>query len=150
MSTPSFIFCCLAVVGAGASVALQQVLNADLRNQLQSPWWAGFVSYFVGAVIMLLAGLLSTAPRLSNTPFSTSSWISWTGGIFGAIFIATGIMMVPRLGAATVLALVVVGQMVASLILDHLGLLGLAQHPVTPKRMLGAIFLIFGVMVIRR
>ena len=57
--------------------------------------------------------------------------------------------MVPRLGAATVLALVVLGQMVASLILDHFGLLGLAQHPVTPKRMLGAIFLIFGVVVIR-
>lgn len=138
------------VVGAGASVALQQVLNADLRSQLQSPWWAGFVSYFVGAIIMLVAGLSSAAPRLSNITFSTSSSISWTGGIFGAIFIATGIMMVPRLGAATVLALVVVGQMIASLILDHFGLLGLAQHPVTPKRMLGAILLTLGVVVIRR
>lgn len=149
MSTPWFIFCCVAVVGAGASVALQQVLNANLRSQLQSPWWAGFVSYFLGAIIMLVAGLSTSPPHLSSTAFSAGYLISWTGGIFGAIFIATGIIMVPRLGTATMLALVVVGQMIASLMLDHFGLLGLAPHPVTPKRIVGAILLILGVVVIR-
>ncbi len=43
----------LLVVGAGISVALQQVLNAKLRTELDSPWWAGFVSYFVGVLAML-------------------------------------------------------------------------------------------------
>ena len=43
----------LLVVGAGVSVALQQVLNANLRVELGSAWWAGFVSYFVGTLAML-------------------------------------------------------------------------------------------------
>jgi transporter family-2 protein len=43
----------LLVVGAGISIALQQVLNANLRMELGSPWWAGFVSYLVGTIFML-------------------------------------------------------------------------------------------------
>lgn len=55
----------LIVVGAGISVALQQVLNASLRTQVGSPWWAGFVSYFVGCVAMLVVALIMSGPTLS-------------------------------------------------------------------------------------
>ena len=151
MTAVSYITCYLAAVGAGISVALQQVLNANLRNQIDSPWWAGFVSYFVGASVMLPVALASSAPRLSGLFDRPSlSWLSWSGGIFGAIFIAIAIFMIPRLGAATVLALIVVGQMLASLVLDHFGLLGLHQHPVSPTRLFGTALLILAVILIRR
>ena len=45
----------LLVVAAGVSVALQQVLNANLRAQLGSPWWAGSVSYLVGFAMLAVA-----------------------------------------------------------------------------------------------
>lgn len=150
MTVFSYTFCCLTVVGAGISLALQQVLNSNLRNQIQSPWWAGFVSYFVGALVMLAVALTSSAPRLSAAVYRTSfSWLSWTGGVFGAIFIATAIFTVPRLGAASVLALVVVGQMIGSLTFDQFGLLGIPQHPVSAIRLMGAALLILGVVLIR-
>ena len=139
----------LLVVGAGASVALQQVLNARLRTELGSPWWAGFASYFVGALAMLAVILASGEPRLSGAMAARASWPSWTGGIFGAIFIGTAILMVPRLGAATVLALIVVGQMLGSLAFDHFGLLGVPQHPADLTRLAGAAFLLLGVVLIR-
>jgi len=47
----------LLVVGAGVSVALQQVLNANLRMELGSPWWAGFVSYLLGTMVMLAVAI---------------------------------------------------------------------------------------------
>ena len=109
----------LLVVGAGVSVALQQVLNANLRLELGSAWWAGFVSYFVGTLAMLTIAIASGGPWLSATMAARTTWVSWSGGIFGAIFIATAILMVPRFGAATVLALIVVGQMLGSLTFDH-------------------------------
>jgi bacterial/archaeal transporter family-2 protein len=149
MTAISYTFCCLAVVAAGISVALQQVLNANLRSQLESPWWAGFDSYIVGTIVMLTFALTSSPPRLSSVFEETSAWLSWTGGLFGAIFIATAIFMVPRLGAATVLALIVVGQMLGSLTLDQFGILGLPQHSVSPTRLIGAAFLILGVILIR-
>jgi bacterial/archaeal transporter family-2 protein len=139
----------LLVVAAGASVALQQVLNANLRMQLGSPWWAGFISYFVGTVAMLAIAVTSGEPWLSKAMAARTSWMTWTGGIFGAIFIGTAILMVPRLGAATVLALIVVGQMLCSLAFDHFGLLGVPQHPASLTRLAGAALLIFGVVLIR-
>lgn len=139
----------LLVVGAGTSVALQQVLNARLRTELGSPWWAGFASYFVGALAMLAIIVASGEPRLSGAMAARASWPSWTGGIFGAIFIGTAILMVPRLGAATVLALIVVGQMLGSLAFDHFGLLGVPQHPANLTRLAGAVLLLLGVVLVR-
>ena len=139
----------LLIVGAGVSVALQQVLNANLRMELGSAWWAGLISYLVGTLAMLAIAIVSGGPWLSVTMAARTSWISWTGGIFGAIFIATAILMLPRFGAATVLALIVVGQMLGSLTFDHFGLLGIPQQPANPIRLAGAAFLILGVVLIR-
>lgn len=139
----------LLVVGAGVSVALQQVLNSNLRAELGSPWWAGFVSYAVGMTVMLVVALVSPGNKFNLHEIANSSWVSWTGGLFGAIFIGVAILMVPRLGAATVLALIVVGQMIGSVAFDHFGLLGLQQHPVSPLRLTGASLLICGVVLIR-
>ena len=139
----------LLVVGAGASVAFQQVLNANLRMELGSAWWAGFISYLIGTLSMLTIAIALGEPWLSATMAARTSWVSWTGGIFGAIFIATAILMVPRFGAATVLALIVVGQMLGSLTFDHFGILGVQQHPANPIRLAGAAFLILGVVLIR-
>ncbi|VWC95865.1 membrane protein [Burkholderia lata] len=143
----------LLVVAAGVSVALQQVLNANLRAQLGSPWWAGSVSYLVGLAAMLAVALLSPHPRLSGTGTGTitgaGSWFSWTGGFFGAAFVGIAILMVPRLGAATTLALIVVGQMTGALVFDHFGVLGIQQHSASPIRMAGAACLILGVVLVR-
>ncbi|MEJ0094789.1 MAG: DMT family transporter [Methylocella sp.] len=138
----------LLVVGAGVSLVLQQALNSNLRLELGSPWWAGLVSYLGGGLAML-AMVIARGEPLSASAAAQTSWHSWTGGLFGAIFIGVAIFMVPRLGAATVVALIVVGQMLGSLTFDHLGLLGVPQHDANPIRLAGAAFLILGVVLIR-
>lgn len=139
----------LLLVGAGISVALQQVLNANLRAELGSPWWAGFISYVGGTLAMLALVITTGEPWLTGTMIARTSWASWTGGIFGAIFIGIAIMMVPRLGVALVLALIIVGQMLGSLAFDHFGLMGVPLHPANPVRLAGAAFLVLGVILIR-
>lgn len=139
----------LLLVGAGISVAVQQVLNANLRAELGSPWWAGFISYVGGTLAMLALVITTGEPWLTGTMIARTSWASWTGGIFGAIFIGIAIMMVPRLGVALVLALIIVGQMLGSLAFDHFGLMGVPLHPANPVRRAGAAFLVLGVILIR-
>jgi transporter family-2 protein len=136
-------------VGAGVSFVVQQAVNANLRTEIGSPWWAGFISYLGGTLAMLAMVLVLREPWLSGPMVARSSWISWTGGIFGAIYIAVSILMLPRLGAATVVALIVVGQMVGSLAFDHFGLLGVPEQPVSLVRIAGAAFLILGVVLVR-
>jgi transporter family-2 protein len=137
-------------IGAGVSIVIQQVLNANLRGALDSTAWSGFVSYFVGVVCMavLVAVMQDPLPPASLT--ARVPWWAWSGGLFGAIFIGLAILLVPKIGAATFLALVVAGQMLASVTFDHFGLLGLAQRSFDLPRLIGVALLIGGVILIRR
>src|SRR5262249_45476463 len=139
----------LLVVAAGGSVAFQQLLNANLGKGLQSAFWAAFVSYLGGTLAMLLVLAIAGDRLPGSAAIARVPWISWTGGIFGAAFIATSILMVPRLGTATVVTLIVVGQLLSSLAFDHFGLLGTPQHEVTALRLAGAACLIAGAALVR-
>lgn len=139
----------LLVVAAGASVAFQQVLNANLRIQIGSPWWAAAASYFVGLLFTLVVAVIVPGPKLTEVLPGNGNWLPWTGGIFGAIFIAITILMLPRLGATTTISLIIVGQMALSLVMDHYGLMGLPQHPVNLVKLAGVGLLLLGVILIR-
>ena len=138
----------LAIV-AGVSVVVQQVLNANLRASLGSPSWAAFISYLVGALTMFGVLFATREPWLSTAAIAKSPPWSWTGGIFGTIYIVVSILLLPHLGAATVVALLVTGQMLGAMAFDHYGLFGLTQHPFDLFRLTGALLLIVGVVLIR-
>jgi transporter family-2 protein len=139
----------LLAVGAGVSVVVQQVLNANLRHALNSAAWSGFVSYLVGTICMALLAIALRDPVPSAVAAARIPWWAWSGGLFGAIFIALAILLIPQLGAATFIALLVAGQMLCSLAFDHFGLLGLPVQPASLIRLAGAAFLILGVVMIR-
>jgi transporter family-2 protein len=58
-------------------------------------------------------------------------WWAWSGGLFGGAFILLAILQLPSLGAATLFALVIAGQVLAAVTLDHFGAVELAarDHP---------------------
>jgi bacterial/archaeal transporter family-2 protein len=139
----------LALV-AGVSVVIQQVLNANLRGELNSAVWSGFMSYFLGVLCMLGLAVMLREPLPSAAVVARVPWWAWSGGLFGAVFIGLSIVVAQQLGAAALIALLVTGQMTASVIIDHFGWLGLAQKPVDPARLIGVGLLIAGVLLIRR
>lgn len=140
----------LLAIAAGVSIVVQQVLNSNLRASLNSAAWSGFVSYLVGVACMALLALALRDPLPSAATAARIPWWAWSGGLFGAIFIGLSILLVPQLGAATFLALLVTGQMLASVAFDHFGWLGLAQRPIDATRLIGVALLIAGVVLIRR
>lgn len=137
-------------LAAGVSIVIQQALNANLRTALNSAALSGVVSFTVGVACMVVFALVARDPIPSAGMLARIPWWAWSGGMFGAIFIGLGIVLVPQLGAGTFLALLVTGQMLASVIFDHYGWLGLAQRPIDVSRALGVALLIGGVVLIRR
>lgn len=136
-------------LAAGVSVAVQQVLNGGLRAALASPAWAGFVSY-VGGLLTMIVVLLALGENLPSwKAIANTPWWAWSGGVLGGVFILLMILLLPSLGAATLIALVVAGQMATAIALDHFGAFGLAAHPVSISRLAGAALLIAGVVLIR-
>jgi len=144
----TFAFYLLATA-AGVSFVFQQAVNANLRTELGSAWWAGFVSYLGGTLAMFAVIVALREPWLTGSAITRSSWMSWTGGFFGAIYIAISILLLPRLGAALIVALIVLGQMLGALAFDHFALFGVPENPITVARLCGAALLVTGVVLIR-
>jgi transporter family-2 protein len=136
-------------IGAGVSVVAQQALNASLRASVGSALWAALVSYLVGSLTLLLVVLATREPWPASAALAKGSLWSWTGGVFGTIYIVAAILLLPHMGAATSVALLVGGQMLGSLVFDHYGLFGLTPHPDDLPRLAGALLLIAGVVLIR-
>ncbi len=145
----TFAIPALLAVLAGAGLVLQQILNANLR--------AGSLRV-LGRVLQLprrarLHGVLAAALRDPAPAAGVAGripWWTWSGGLFGALFVGLAILLVPELGAATFFALLVTGQMLASVIFDQFGLLGLTQRSIDLPRLLGVGLLVGGVVLIRR
>jgi len=135
---------------AGVSVVIQQALNSNLRASLNSAAWSGFASYLLGLAFMAALAVVLRDPAPSAAMAARVPWWVWSGGLFGAIFIGLGIFLVPHLGAATFIAMLITGQMLASVMFDHFGWLGLAQRPIDASRIIGVALLIGGVALIRR
>ncbi len=144
-----FLYILLAVI-AGAVLPLQAGLNVQLGKSVNQPIFAAFASFLIGSLGLLayLFILKFDFSSISQTR-SVSPWV-WIAGILGAFYVAAVIILAPRLGTALTFSLVVTGQMVISLILDHYGLLGLPVKHINWQRLVGVAFLITGVLLIRR
>lgn len=140
----------LLAILTGVGIVVQQALNPGLRKALDSAAWSGFANFFIGMICMALLVIALRDPLPSASVVARIPWWAWSGGVFGAIFIAVGIILVPQIGTAAFIALLFTGQMLASVIFDHFGWLGLTQRPVDLPRMIGVALLIGGVVLIRR
>ena len=139
----------LAVVLAGGATALQAPTNARLATAVNGPVNAAFVSFAVGtAALGILAAILHTRPDVEAA--KGLPWYAWIGGLYGVIFVVAATWAVPRLGVAMTITLMVAGQLMLSLILDHFGALGVPQAPISLTRLAGVALVIGGVVLVRR
>lgn len=145
----SLLLIVFAVV-VGALPPTQAGINAQLAKSLGHPLLAASVSFTIGSLVLLLYTFVFHTPWPVLSRTMQIPWYLWIGGLLGAIYLTAMIILAPLLGAATMVGLVVAGQMLASITLDHFGLVGFPVHPLSFWRAIGAIFLISGVALIQR
>jgi transporter family-2 protein len=135
---------------AGALLTIQVGMNATLGRVCGDTRFAVLVSFLVGTVGMLVyfaasGGQLPARGTLAAVPL----W-AWFGGCLGAFYVAAATIAGPRIGAGALLALVVFGQLCASLLVDQFGWLGFPLRPLSPTRIAGVALLLSGVGLIVR
>jgi bacterial/archaeal transporter family-2 protein len=135
---------------AGTSFVMQAAVNASLRTSLASPYWAAFVSYAGGTLVMAIVLLAAREPWPSAVSLRNAPLSAWTGGLWGTVYVVIIILLLRRMGAAPVLSLFVLGQLIASLVFDHFGLLGLARRPIDASKLLGVALVVAGAALVRR
>lgn len=139
----------LLVVVAGGLLALQAPTNAMLAKVGGSPVLAALISFAVGTVALFVAWLAS-GNRPGAAPFAGLPWYAWLGGLYGAFFVAIAAFAAPRIGLASLITIGIAGQIAMALLLDHLGALGLPRDPISLGRIVGALLVVAGVVLVRR
>jgi transporter family-2 protein len=143
------IYFLLAFV-AGMALTLQVGINSTLRRGLGNPGMATLVSFLVGVLGLALYLVLTRASLPTRAAIASVPAWAWLGGLLGAFYVATTVVVGPRLGSATLLALVILGQLLAALVIDHYGWIGFPQHSISVTRITGAALLFGGVLLIVR
>ena len=132
--------------GTGILLALQGPVNAKLGAALAAPIAAALVSSSVTAAIAFGVLMVSQQPVEWRAP---SPWLYVAGGSLGICIISAAIVVTPKLGAGTFLAVAIFGQLAAGVILDHFGLLGLEQHTLSFGRIAAVGLVLAGAVLMR-
>jgi len=142
------LFAIVAVVLAGGATALQAPTNARLASAVGSPVNAALVSFAVGtAALAIVAAALQARPDM--TAVRGLPWWTWIGGLYGAVFVAAAAWGVPRLGVALTIILMVAGQLLISVVVDHFGIMGVPRQPISWGRIGGVALVVAGVFMAR-
>jgi transporter family-2 protein len=131
-------------------MVVQSSINGQVRLRLGDPWQAALFSTSVSTISLFVVATISSrrlVPPLGR--IAEGPWWLWSGGLLGACIVAASLFLVGKLGSGVLFALLVTGQMLAAMVMDHYGLLGLPVHHVNGQRIAGAVLLLAGVALIR-
>ena len=135
---------------SGAILPAQATINFRLSKNVGGPIIAAFVSFAVGTIGLLIYLIASRQLNLRELITQPSPWWIWIGGLLGTFYVAAVVMLVPRLGVALAFSLIIAGQMITAIVFDHFGWLGVAVREISLGKIVGALLLIAGVVLIRK
>jgi bacterial/archaeal transporter family-2 protein len=138
----------IMMAAVGGVIALQPPINAGLGRATGS-LAAALVSFLVGTLILaVIVGISGQASGLGST-FDVR-WYYLLGGVLGALWVASSLVAVRSIGAGSVVAATITGQLIGAVVADRLGILGLSETPVTFDRALGVALLLVGTYLVVR
>lgn len=140
----------LLALAAGAMMPTQAATNNKMAGVVDSPILSAFISFFIGTVALFVYILISGSPLANLSAAKDAPPVAWIGGLLGAFFVTAAVTLVPRLGVAMTFSLIIAGQMLVTLVIDHFGLLGVPVKEITLARIGGILLITGGVVLIRK
>ncbi len=132
----NYLYLLLAVL-AGAMMPTQAATNNKMATVVDSPIPAAFISFFIGTVALFVYVIASGTPIGNLASVKDAPPIAWVGGLLGAFFVTMTVLLAPRLGVAMTFSLIIAGQMLVTIVIDHFWLLGVPVQQVSFQRIAG-------------
>ncbi|WP_295555081.1 DMT family transporter [uncultured Hyphomicrobium sp.] len=133
----------------GALLSIQAPINAMAGARLGHPLGGALLSFVVGTLFLAVVTMLLARSEVAWGNVASLSPVLWLGGVLGAIYITAAIVLTPTIGVGALIALTIAGQVTASLVLDHYGVLELATREITMGRAAGAVLVVVGALMVR-
>ena len=135
----------------GAIVPVQTAINTRLRQSVGSPIGATFVSFIIAVVVASVISWGASGALVPDLSTAASQpWWAWLGGFMGVMFIAGNIVLFPKLGPVQTVILPILGQVIMGLAIDRFGLFGAPVLSVSFMRVLGAVVVLAGIVMVLR
>jgi bacterial/archaeal transporter family-2 protein len=137
---------------AGMLIPAQAAINARMRVHVGSPFYSATINFLVGFLALLvLMGVVALRGEGGEWRGALGApWWAWCGGFIGVTMVVSGVVVVPRTGAALFTAAIMAGQVAGALVIDHYGFFGLPQRLLTGSRLVGVLFLLLGIWFVQR
>jgi bacterial/archaeal transporter family-2 protein len=134
---------------AGVLVGTQAPVNARLGRTIGSVQAATF-SFVAGTIALALVATLFYGGLGSFSQAGKAPWWALVGGLLGAVYVTVAIVTVRTLGVSGLTATVIAGQLIAAVVIDRFGLLGISRQPIGAERIVGLALLVVGVVLVVR
>lgn len=134
----------------GGFLSVQGSINAHLSSYLKHPLQASLTNFLVGTVILIVLNMVLRPGIPSGAEMKSIPWYLYLGGAIGAMFVTSVVLLIPKIGVATMLAASIAGQLIIASIIDHFGFFNVSEHPFSLSRAIGIIMLLGGILLIQR
>jgi bacterial/archaeal transporter family-2 protein len=141
-----FVVILIGLLG-GASVGVQSPIAGAMGQRIGGIAGA-LVVHISGALIAAAVLLVQGGQRIRD--WHTLPWYMLASGFFGVLLYQTISITLPRLGSTYMVTLIIMGQLMVGVLIDHFGWLGVTQHPVTFTRLAGVLVLLLGGFLISK
>ena len=137
-------------IGVGCLLPIQGAFLAKMGPQLNHPIQATLASYIAGLITCAVFLGVSRVPVPGVQQLLAIDWYLYFAGALGMVFVSGMLYLMPHIGVANMLVAAIIGQLLASLIIDHFGFLGGLKIAISPARLLGIILLLAGLFFVQK
>lgn len=131
----------------GVAVGIQSPMAGSMGQKVGGTA-SSFIVHLSGAILSGVFLFIKGGEKIRD--WHTLPWYMLFAGIFGLILYQTISVTLPRLGSTMMITLVIIGQLLTGMVIDHFGLMGVAVRPIDLSRILGLVVLLAGGYLISR
>ena len=135
---------------AGVAITIQSGINSQLRAAIQHPLMAAFISFLVGTVALVILLICSRQAIPTIGTYQEVNWYKFTGGLLGAFVVFVALISVQKIGASNMFILIIAGQLLTAVLMDHFGILGMKVSPVNLQKIIGILLVVVGAYLVNR
>lgn len=140
----------LLPVLVGVAITIQAGINSQLRLAIGNPLVASLISFLGGTLVLAIMVLFTKNNWPNPSLYSTVHLYKFSGGLLGVFVVFVALFTVKEIGAANMFVLIVAGQLLTALLMDHFGLLGMKGNPVSLQKLLGILLVVVGAFLVNK
>jgi transporter family-2 protein len=136
----SVIVALVGIIG-GIAVGVQSPI-AGAMGQRVGGTASSLIVHMSGMILSAILLWMKGGEKIRE--WQTLPWYMLIAGVFGVILYQTINFTLPKLGSTLMITLIITGQLITGVVIDHFGWLGVAQRPIDLPRILGMGALLLG------